>query len=73
MTGPLVSTWPSAVSFTSEALLANFKTLMDAVIKARPAAARGQYLRKIAISSTMGPGVRLDPQLVVSAVAERDD
>ncbi|NLY30856.1 MAG: 50S ribosomal protein L1 [Firmicutes bacterium] len=61
------------VSFTSEALLANFKTLMDAVIKARPAAARGQYLRKIAISSTMGPGVRLDPQLVVSAVAERDD
>ncbi|NLY52479.1 MAG: 50S ribosomal protein L1 [Firmicutes bacterium] len=61
------------VSFTNEALLANFKTLMDAIIKARPAAARGQYLRKVAVSSTMGPGVRLDPQLVINAVAERDE
>lgn len=48
------------VSFDEAKLLDNFRALIDAVLKARPAAAKGQYLRKVALSSTMGPGIRLD-------------
>lgn len=47
-------------SFTVEQLEQNLKALVDALNKARPATAKGQYLRKIAVSSTMGPGVRVD-------------
>jgi len=46
-------------SFTEEQLTDNFQTLIDAVIKAKPAAAKGQYLKSIVIASTMGPGVKL--------------
>jgi large subunit ribosomal protein L1 len=48
------------VSFGPDKLLENAKTLIDSVIKARPAAAKGRYVRSIALSSTMGPGVRVD-------------
>ena len=48
------------VSFGPEKLLENAKTLIDSVIKARPAAAKGRYVKSIALSSTMGPGVRVD-------------
>jgi len=48
------------VSFGPEKLLENAKTLIDSVIKARPAAAKGKYVKSIALSSTMGPGVRVD-------------
>ncbi|HXF82642.1 MAG TPA: 50S ribosomal protein L1 [bacterium] len=48
-------------SFSEEQLTANFAALLEAVIRARPAAAKGQYLRSITLSSTMGPGVRVDP------------
>src|SRR5512136_1273542 len=48
------------VSFGPDKLLENAKTLIDSVIKARPAAAKGKYVRSIALSSTMGPGVRVD-------------
>ena len=47
-------------SFTVEALEENFKALVDAVNKARPATAKGQYLKKVSVSSTMGVGVRID-------------
>src|SRR5918998_11701 len=47
-------------SFTIEALEENFKALIDAVNKARPAAAKGVYLRKVSVTSTMGVGVRVD-------------
>jgi large subunit ribosomal protein L1 len=47
-------------SFTVDALEENFRALVDAVNKARPAAAKGVFLRKVAVSSTMGPGVRVD-------------
>lgn len=47
-------------SFDEAALRENFKALLDALVKARPAAAKGQYLKKIAVSSTMGPGVSVD-------------
>ena len=46
-------------SFTEEQLADNFQTLIDAVMKAKPAAAKGQYFRSISISSTMGPGVKV--------------
>ncbi len=45
------------VSFGADKLLENYQTVMDAIIKAKPAAAKGQYLKSIAISKTMGPGV----------------
>ncbi|MDA3732302.1 50S ribosomal protein L1 [Niameybacter massiliensis] len=49
------------VSFGQEKLQENFSTLMSAIIKAKPAAAKGQYLRSISVSSTMGPGVKINP------------
>jgi len=48
------------VSFGSEKLGENFQTLMSAVIKAKPTAAKGQYLRSVTLVSTMGPGIRLN-------------
>jgi len=59
------------VSFDVEKLYDNFKALMDAILRAKPAAAKGQYLRSVAVSSTMGPGIKLDPQAVMSAASER--
>ncbi len=50
------------VSFSDEQLLENFRTLIDAVVKAKPAAAKGTYIRKLSLSSTMGPGVRVAVQ-----------
>lgn len=47
-------------SFTEEQLNDNFKTLMDAIIKAKPAAAKGQYLRSVTVATTMGPGIRVN-------------
>jgi large subunit ribosomal protein L1 len=49
-------------SFTEQALVQNIKAFADAVIKAKPAGAKGTYLKRIAISSTMGPGVKVEPQ-----------
>ena len=48
------------VSFTDEALAENFKALMDAIVKARPSAVKGQFLRSITLTSTMGPGVKVN-------------
>jgi len=56
------------VSFDEEQLFENFRALMAAVIRSKPSASKGQYLRKVAISSSMGPGVRLDPQEVSAFV-----
>ena len=49
------------VSFGKEKLTENFNTLMSAIIKAKPAAAKGQYLKSVAVASTMGPGIKLNP------------
>ena len=54
------------VSFGQEKLEENFRTLIGAIIKAKPAAAKGQYLRNLTLASTMGPGVRVN-QLQVEA------
>ncbi|WP_294951447.1 50S ribosomal protein L1 [uncultured Eubacterium sp.] len=55
------------VSFGTEKLLENFNALLDAVIKAKPEAAKGQYIKSCAVASTMGPGVRINPAKVGSA------
>jgi len=49
------------VSFGTEKLYENFKTLMEAVIKAKPAAAKGTYLKSVTLTSTMGPGIKVNP------------
>ena len=47
-------------SFPAEDLRANFDALVDAVVKAKPTGAKGKYLKKVALSSSMGPGVKVD-------------
>ena len=58
--GGIVHSTIGRASFEVGQLEQNLKALVDALIKAKPAAAKGQYLKKIAVSSTMGPGVRVD-------------
>jgi large subunit ribosomal protein L1 len=48
------------VSFGAEKLIDNLKVILEAVIKAKPAAAKGKYLKSVTIASTMGPGVKLN-------------
>lgn len=57
------------VSFGTDKLLENFNALLDAIIKAKPEAAKGQYIKSCAVASTMGPGVRINPARVGSAAA----
>ena len=54
-------------SFPAEDLRANFDALVDAVVRARPAGAKGKYLKKIAVSSSMGPGIKVDVAEVSAA------
>ena len=48
-------------SFTTEQIVDNYKALMEAVVKAKPSSAKGQYLKSVTIASTMGPGIKLNP------------
>lgn len=57
------------VSFSEDQLYENFRALIEAVVRAKPSAAKGQYLRKVSISSTMGPGVRINPQDAIGIAA----
>jgi len=57
------------VSFEPEALAANLATLVDAVGRAKPAGAKGQYFKGLTIASTMGPGIRVDVPAVLAAAA----
>ena len=52
-------------SFTEEQITDNFQTLIDAIVKARPAAVKGQFLRSVTLTSTMGPGVKINPMKLV--------
>lgn len=52
-------------SFSEDALVANIKAFVDTVAKARPSGAKGTFVQKVAISSTMGPGVRVEPNSVI--------
>jgi large subunit ribosomal protein L1 len=55
------------VSFGPEKLGENFDTLIDAIIKAKPSAAKGQYIRSCVVASTMGPGIRINPSKLTAA------
>ena len=52
-------------SFTDEQIADNFQTLIDAINKARPAAVKGQFLKSVTLTSTMGPGVKMNPMKLV--------
>jgi len=56
-------------SFSAEQLIANATALIDAIVRAKPSSAKGTYLKKISLSTTMGPGIRIDPGSVVQAAA----
>ena len=56
------------ISFTPEKLTENIKTLMDQIVRLRPASAKGQYIRNITLSSTMGAGIKLDRTAVLEAL-----
>jgi large subunit ribosomal protein L1 len=55
------------VSFEADKLASNIKAFADAVAKAKPAGAKGTYIQRVALSSTMGPGVKIDPSSVMGA------
>ena len=57
-------------SFASTALLENFRAVVDELNRAKPAAAKGRYMRRITVSSTMGPGVKIDPARLRPSVDE---
>ena len=52
------------MSFSDDAIRANFDAFVDAIVKAKPAGAKGKYLQKIAVSSSMGPGLKIDVALL---------
>jgi len=56
-------------SFSPEALVINASAILEAVLRAKPAASKGTYIKKITISTTMGPGIRIDPSSVASQAA----
>ena len=51
-------------SFGPEKLEENFKALLEAIVKAKPATAKGQYLRSVTVAATMGPGIKINPALI---------
>jgi len=55
-------------SFTEKALVENIKAFVDAVIKSKPAGAKGNYLKKVSLSSTMGPGLKVEAGSVTGGV-----
>jgi large subunit ribosomal protein L1 len=55
-------------SFTEKALVENIRALVDAVMKAKPSGAKGAFVKRLAVTSTMGPGVKIEPASVASGV-----
>jgi large subunit ribosomal protein L1 len=51
-------------SFTEEQLVQNYAAVLDEVLRTKPSAAKGKYLRKVTVATTMGPGVPVDPNVV---------
>ena len=61
------------VSFGTKKIRQNFATIMDAIIKAKPAAAKGKYLKSVVLSSTMGPGIKVSSQRIVDALVDDEE
>ncbi|MGF1543423.1 MAG: 50S ribosomal protein L1 [Parvularculaceae bacterium] len=66
-TGNIIHAGVGKASFSEEALSANVKAFVDAVAKAKPSGAKGTYIKRIAVSSTMGPGVKIDASGMAAA------
>jgi len=60
-------------SFDARQLLENYATLVDEIVRAKPAAAKGRYIRQITLTSTMGPGIHIDPQKTRGIVEELEE
>src|SRR5689334_969890 len=60
-------------SFDERALVENYAAVLEEVVRAKPAAAKGRYIRQITLTSTMGPGIRIDPARVRGIVEELDE
>jgi large subunit ribosomal protein L1 len=60
-------------SFDERALLENYAAVLDEIVRAKPAAAKGRYIRQITITSTMGPGIRIDPSRTRGIVEELEE
>jgi len=60
----IVHTIVGKASFEEAHLLENVTTLLDAIVRAKPAAAKGTYVRSVTLASTMGPGVKVDPNRI---------
>ena len=68
--GSTLSVPVGKASFSVDQLKDNILTMVDAIIKVRPPAAKGRYLRNISISSTMGPGIKLDTQYLAGLLEQ---
>jgi len=66
----IVHTMIGKIKFNNKQLIENFRALIDVIIKAKPASSKGRYLISVSISSTMGPGIKLDPMKILT-VAEK--
>ncbi len=60
-------------SFTERALVENYATVLDEIVRAKPSAAKGRYIRQITLTSTMGPGIHVDPARIRGVVEELDE
>ena len=58
------------VQFSKEDLMKNFSTLTDVILKAKPSAAKGTFVKSMYISTTMGPGIKLDPKNISNEIKE---
>lgn len=67
----IVHTPVGRISFDSDKIMENLKVLLDAVIRAKPAASKGTYLKSIILSSTMGPGIKVDPTKAALTIKEK--
>ena len=57
-------------SFDTKALLENYQALISEIVRVKPATAKGKYIKSVAVSTTMGPGIKVDPTMVRNLLAE---
>ena len=60
-------------SFDERALLENYAAILDEIMRAKPAAAKGRYIRSVTITSSMGPGIKIDPARTRDLLAELEE
>jgi large subunit ribosomal protein L1 len=60
-------------SFDERALVENYATVLDEIVRAKPSAAKGRYIQQITLTSTMGPGIHVDPARIRGIVEELDE